>query len=364
MSNDTNKIVTRQPTALDAFKQFIRRDDIMSRFEEILGSQEARYFVNGVIVAVANNPKLLECTLASIVTAASRAAMLRLAVNDNTGQAWIIPYGKVARFQVGWKGLRDMAMEGGKVRYLNVGELYEGEYIEIDRLTGAAEFKGQKESSKVHSLFVYYQDIYGFKKTIVRTLDEIHAHAKLYNPGGYAAKDGPWQSNKPRTVRGMEQKTILTEMINAWVPLDPYKKKIINTYEQMPDEDLSIVEAQFRPEPLLTRQSAEEIVSDLGYEAEPVSRETLEQENAFSTTPADPNPYVEVPALTYEKAATVLDSHDKPYAEMTDAQLAQKIIWIQRAIEKAGEDFAKRSELQYKLSAVFAIQLHRQGEAA
>lgn len=355
MSDQTNALATRKPTALDTFRAFIRREDVMTRFEEILGSDAARPFVNSIIIAVANSPALQECTLASIITAASRAAMLRLSVNDNTGQAWIIPYGKVARFQPGWKGLRDMALEGGKVRYLNVGELYEGEYIEIDRLTGAAELKGGRTGNKIHSLFVYFQDIYGFKKTIVRTLDEIHAHAKLYNPGGYASKDGPWQSSKPRTVRGMEKKTVLTEMIMAWVPLDPYKKKLINTYEQMPDEDLGIVDAQFSPEPAPVK-SERTLMAEMGYDEDEAPEAV-----ATSSMKSQPEPQ-EVPAMTYATAKTVMNDSGAVYDTMDDATLVKQVQYLQQSIRTTTDD-ERRIESQFRLSAVNAIQTDRLSKA-
>lgn len=127
--------------------------------------------------------------------------------SNPTGQAWIVPYGGFAQFQVGYKGLRDMATEGGKVRHLHVAEIFEGEYLEEDRFTGLYELKGQKMSDKVHTLLCFYQDIYGFKM-IAHPIEKIHTHAKQYNPGGYNAKGSPWQSDKPRTVRQMEKKTI------------------------------------------------------------------------------------------------------------------------------------------------------------
>jgi len=317
----------------------------MQRFEEILGNHEARPFVNAVILAVANNPKLLDCTQASIITAAIRAAMLRLSVNDPTGQAWIVPYGNLAQFQVGYKGLRDMATEGGKVRYLNVAEIYEGEYLVEDRFTGLYEIKGEKKSEKVHTLLCYYKDIYGFEKMIARTIEEIHKHAKTYNPGGYNAKGSPWQSDKPRTVRAMERKTILREMINAWVPLDPYKKKLINNFDETAHEDVGVLEARFQPDPI-PEGNENDLLAELGYDPEPAPV-------------SSPAPVVtETYPLPLDMALTAVDSKGVLYKSMTNEVLAKKSEGYAKALqkEKNSEEIQK---LQFKLAAIGTLLQYR-----
>lgn len=362
MSDNPNALAKPQEkaiTPLEKFKLFIRSDSIMQRFEEILGDRDARPFVNSVVLAVANNPKLLECTQASIITAAIRAAMLRLSVNDPTGQAWIVPYGGLAQFQVGYKGLRDMATEGGKVRHLHVAEIFEGEYLEEDRFTGLYELKGQKMSDKVHTLLCFYQDIYGFKKMIAHPIEKIHAHAKQYNPGGYNAKGSPWQSDKPRTVRQMEKKTILREMINAWVPLDPYKKKLMNAYDETAGEDLNVLEAQFSPDPR-EEVSEADLMGDLGYDDAPPPPAPVRT----STKPADPNPYIEqeTPAMTLDTAKNVVNDKGVRYMDMPDDELVKAVQHLQQSI-RTTTDTDRRVEQQFRLSAVNAIQLARKPTA-
>lgn len=363
MTDQSKAIVVpgeKQITPLEKFKLFIKRDDVMERFIDLLGDRYARPYVNDVILAVASNAKLLECTHASIVTAAIQSASLSLSVNPVTQQAHIVPYGGVAKFIAGWKGLRDMAYATNQVRVLHVGELYEGEYLEIDRITGRAELKGGKLSNKVHSLFCTLILTNGFAKTFPRTLEEIHEHAKTYNPGGYNHKDGPWQSKKARTVRGMEKKTIIREMILAWVPLDPYKKQLLTSIDETDYKNLDVIEVEFNENPLSQRAAEseeadeDELLRDLGYDEPPVqvSRETIKQEIV-----TDP------PVMTYETARTVVSKENMRYADMTAEARTHSAQYQRGIIGNKNTSAEAREEAQYRLSAIEAIERHEKEQA-
>lgn len=63
---------------LTKIREYARSDEIIKRFAEVMGDQNAMSFVSSVLLAVADNPTLQECTPQSIMTAAMRAATLRL----------------------------------------------------------------------------------------------------------------------------------------------------------------------------------------------------------------------------------------------------------------------------------------------
>src|SRR5690606_8961706 len=92
MTNQSNALATRPENRLN---QFMRSDNIMARFEEILGERGARMYVSSVLLAVANKDALQECTHAAIVASALRAASLSLSCDPAIGQAYLVPYGKV-----------------------------------------------------------------------------------------------------------------------------------------------------------------------------------------------------------------------------------------------------------------------------
>jgi recombination protein RecT len=72
----------------------------------------AERFRRVVMTAVSRDPNLLKCTPRSIVGAAMQAAQLGL-TPGLLGEAWILPYGNEATFQVGYKGLIALAARAG-----------------------------------------------------------------------------------------------------------------------------------------------------------------------------------------------------------------------------------------------------------
>lgn len=79
-----------------------------------------------VALAVAGNRALEECSAASIVQSAYRAAMLNLSPDPNLGEAYLVPYKGVATLQLGYKGMIKLAIRGG-VRRIYAQLVREGE---------------------------------------------------------------------------------------------------------------------------------------------------------------------------------------------------------------------------------------------
>src|SRR3990167_11332743 len=104
-------------TPYQKIKSFMRSDEVVTRFREILGERGASAYISSVLIAVANSDALQECSPASVMISAMRAATLHLSCDPVTGEAWIIPFGKKATFVAGYKGLTKMAIRTDKYRY-------------------------------------------------------------------------------------------------------------------------------------------------------------------------------------------------------------------------------------------------------
>lgn len=87
--------------------------------------------------SVSRMPKLLECTPASFLSAFMTASQLGLEPNGPLGLAWIIPYPNrqinacEAQFQVGYKGLIDLARRSGDILSIEAHIIYENEKFTI-----------------------------------------------------------------------------------------------------------------------------------------------------------------------------------------------------------------------------------------
>ena len=94
---------------IPALKTMLSQEAVKARFKEILG-ENAAGFVSSIL-SVANNNKLFQsCDPQSIMNAAIVAATLDLQINPNLGFSYIIPYGRVATFQIGYKGIINLPL--------------------------------------------------------------------------------------------------------------------------------------------------------------------------------------------------------------------------------------------------------------
>ncbi|MHB8961978.1 MAG: recombinase RecT [Saccharofermentanales bacterium] len=217
-------------TAIVSLKEYARSPEIMERFAEVVGKQNAAGYVQSVLLAVSMNNKLAECEPRSIIATALRAAAMRLSCDPGIGHAYPVPFKGKAVLVVGYKGLINMATRTGKYRYINAGPVFEGEAFTEDRITGAASIEGAKKSDKVTGYVASFQLLSGFSKTIYMSVEEIHDLAKKYSKS-YNFNDSAWKTN----TKDMERKTILRRLISQWGYMDPNDAMMMTTE---PGEDV------------------------------------------------------------------------------------------------------------------------------
>ena len=91
-------------------------------------------FTRMVLSAISTNPKLGSCTPASFLGAMMSAAQLGLEPNTPLGQAYILPYQNKgvleAQFQLGYKGLIDLAYRSGEVEVVQAHIVYANDKFE------------------------------------------------------------------------------------------------------------------------------------------------------------------------------------------------------------------------------------------
>jgi recombination protein RecT len=84
-------------------------------------------FAMSVMTAVKKTPKLLNCDRGSLFAAVLLSAELKLPFNTPSGFSYIIPYGNEAQFQVGYKGLVEIAYRNPRVKSVYAGVVYQDE---------------------------------------------------------------------------------------------------------------------------------------------------------------------------------------------------------------------------------------------
>ena len=90
-------------------------------------TRRAERFVRICLTAVRKTPKLMQCTPQSFLAAMMICAQLDLEPNTPQGLAYLIPYKTECTFQVGYKGLLQLAYRSGMVQSFNADVVYRKE---------------------------------------------------------------------------------------------------------------------------------------------------------------------------------------------------------------------------------------------
>jgi recombination protein RecT len=190
---------------------------VKKRFEDMLGKKSAG-FMSSIMTITNGNQQLQQCDAKTILSAAGIAAALDLPINPNLGFAAIVPYGKEATFQMMYKGYVQLAMRTAQYEALNCSEVYEGELISRNRVTGQIVFDFDKKSSdKIIGYCAYLKMTNGLEKYLYMTIEEVEAHAKKYSQTYKSSKDFVRNKSKWTTdFDAMALKTVLKLLISKW----------------------------------------------------------------------------------------------------------------------------------------------------
>jgi recombination protein RecT len=210
MENITKKTVS----------SILSQESIKARFAEILG-KNANAFMSSIISATKANPSLADCEPESIISSAVISATLNLPIQSNLGFAYIVPYNskdqngntfKQAQFQMGYKGFVQLALRTAQYKNINASEVYEGELVKHDRITGEVELDTtKKRSSKIIGYVAYFKLLNGFEKMLYMTKEQIENHGTKYSKS-YSNKYGRWQQD----FDSMALKTVIKLLLSKY----------------------------------------------------------------------------------------------------------------------------------------------------
>lgn len=195
---------------IESLRVTLSEQTIQEQFKNAL-QDSAPLFIASLIDVYGRDADLQRCNPADVVREALKAATLKLPINKNLGFAYIVPYNNVPQFQVGYKGMIQLAIRSGQYRHINADMIYEGELITKDRLTGELAIVGQKSGSGVVGYFAYIETINGFKKAMAWSRDEVIAHAKRFSKS-YGNRNSAWHTD----FDAMALKTMLRNLLSKY----------------------------------------------------------------------------------------------------------------------------------------------------
>lgn len=174
-------------------------------------------FTRIVLSALSTNPKLAETTPQSFLGAMMTAAQLGLEPNTPLGQAYLIPFRNhgtlECQFQLGYKGLIDLAYRSGEVSVIQAQVVYENDEFSYSfglepSLKHVPATHDRGKPRHVYAVFRTKDGGYGFE---VMSMADVQAHARKYSK---AYSNGPWQTN----FEEMAKKTVLKKVLK-YAPL-------------------------------------------------------------------------------------------------------------------------------------------------
>ena len=206
---------------------YLNQDVIKNKINSVIGGKDGQRFISAIVSATTNNPTLQECSNGSILSAALLGESLKLSPSPQLGQYYLVPFndkskGKVAQFQLGYKGYIQLAIRSGQYKKLNVMAIKEGELVRFDPLNEEIEVnliedEEVRENAPTIGYYAFFEYTNGFRKALYWSKAKMESHALKYSQG-YAAdkKKGTAWTFWSKDFDGMAFKTMLRQLISKW----------------------------------------------------------------------------------------------------------------------------------------------------
>ena len=219
-------------------QNILANENMKKKFTEILG-KKAPGFMASIISLYNSDTNFSKVDGYSVVNSALMAATLDLPINKEFGFAWIIPYGKSAQFQVGYKGFIQLALRTGQYQKLNVIPVYDGQLKRFNPLTEDIELNFDEPivdgEKKIIGYAFYMRLINGFEKTIYWTRKEVEEHGKRFSK---TYNNGPWKTD----FDAMAKKTVLKNSLTKWGILSVEMQKAIEADQAVVEKSIDNID--------------------------------------------------------------------------------------------------------------------------
>jgi len=164
------------------------------------------------MTAIRQSAALQQADPVTLMASIMVAAQLGLEPNTPLGQCYIIPYAGKAQFQIGYKGILDLAHNSKQ--YKRIAAYSVDERDAFDYAYGLSPFLTHIPDRKPTGNAVYYYAVYeldnGGQDFRVWSKEQVEAHAKQYSQAyKNGKKDSPWFT----AFDSMAKKTVLIDLL-------------------------------------------------------------------------------------------------------------------------------------------------------
>ena len=188
-------------------------------------------FIRIALSALNNTPQLKQCTPMSFISALLNAAQLGLEPNSPLGQAYLIPYknkGQLeVQFQIGYKGLIDLAYRNGQMQTIQAQVVYENDFFEYEYglnpvLVHRPAFSDRGEPVYFYGLFKTVNGGFGFSVMSKADMDNF---ASTYSKA-LGTSYSPWKTS----YEEMAKKTVIKQALK-YAPIKTDFQRALSTDE-------------------------------------------------------------------------------------------------------------------------------------
>lgn len=277
----TNEVITH--------KKYFNAPAVQNKIAEVVKGS-SKQFVASLLSIVNNNNLLKKASNESIMTAAMKAAVLNLPIEPSLGFAYIVPYNRnykqgtqwvtvnEAQFQLGYKGLIQLAIRSGQFKSINSGKIYKSQFKVYDPMFETIEVDFTQAPDEVAGYFASFELLNGFRKFTYWTKEQAEMHGRRFSK---SYDKGPWSTD----FDAMAQKTVLKDILSKYAPLSVEMKDALvadNETEDMTRPPIDVTPQESREEVLARKQQQ---IEQMKQEEEERNREA-ELQKAFEEAEA------------------------------------------------------------------------------
>lgn len=297
----------QQKTGLTAY---LTQDAVKKQINSVVGGKNGTRFISSIVSAVQTTPALQECSNSSILSAALLGEALSLSPSPQLGQYYMVPFKNKkkgtseAQFQIGYKGLMQLAQRSGQYLDIDAIEIHEGEYLGRDKFTGKQKFEfieddDERESLPVIGYLACFELLNGFRKSIYWSKRKMQEHADKYSNAfslkvaeliaqGKIPESEMWKYSSfwYKNFDEMARKTMLRQLFQKYgAPMSIDMVRAI-------DSDMAVINEEGMPDYVDNDQKEGEIVEEQEFKEvkqppDPGVQEEVEQTKVPKTETAD-----------------------------------------------------------------------------
>jgi recombination protein RecT len=200
-------------------------------------------FARMATTAVTQNPALSTCTPQSFIGAMLTAAQLGLEPNTPLGQAYLIPYGSTCSFQLGYRGLIELAHRSGDIKSIEAHVVYANDDFDFEfglepKLQHKPAKSDRGDAAWVYAVYHTKDNGYGFE---VMSVEDINRHKAKYSKAKNSPWDTAWDEMAKKTVikKVLKYAPLKTEFVRAMVSDETSTDAVIE------NGDIELIQGEF-----------------------------------------------------------------------------------------------------------------------